>query len=63
MRARNPQMFQLIEKMQKNNSNPQEMINEITSKYKPEQINSFRQYANNFGISNEQLDNLGIKTK
>ena len=49
--------------MQKNNNNPNEMINQIISKYKPEQINNFRQYANNFGISNEQLDNLGIKAK
>lgn len=63
MRARNPQIFQMLEKMQKNNNNPNEMINQIISKYKPEQINNFRQYANNFGISNEQLDNLGIKAK
>lgn len=56
-------MFQTIEKMQKNNGNPQELLNQITSKYTPEQVKSFRQYANNFGVSNEQLDKFGIKTK
>ena len=40
-----------------------EMINQITSKYTPEQMNSFRKYANGFGVTNEQLDKLGIKVK
>ena len=56
-------MFQQFQNLQKNQSNPQEFLNEITSKYTPEQLQSFRQYANGFGISNEQLDKVGIKTK
>ena len=60
---RNPQVFQQFQNLQKNQSNPQDFLNEITSKYTPEQLQSFRQYANGFGISNEQLDKVGIKTK
>ena len=63
LKAKNPQIFQQFQNLQKNQSNPQEFLNEITSKYTPEQLTQFRQYANSFGISNEQLDNVGIKTK
>ena len=54
-------MFQMISQAQKNQSNPQEMINNMISKYKPEQINNFKQFANGFGISNEELNKYGIK--
>lgn len=60
---RNPQVFQQFQNLQKSQSNPQEFLNQLTSKYTPEQVNQFRQYANGFGISNEQLDKVGIKTK
>ena len=63
LKMRNPQAFQQVQNLQKNQSNPQEFLNQITSKYSPEQINQFRQYANGFGITNEQLDKFGIKTK
>ena len=56
-------MFQQYQNLQKNQSNPQEFLNEITNRYTPEQLTQFRQYANSFGISNEQLDKVGIKTK
>ena len=49
--------------MQKSQNNPQELINNMISKYSPEQINAFRQYANGFGISNEQLDKFNINSK
>ena len=60
---RNPQLFRQFQNLQKGQNNPQELINEMMSKYKPEQIKAFRQYANGFGITNEQLDNFGIKVK
>ena len=47
--------------MQKNQNDPKEMIKQMTSKYKPEQIENFKKYANGFGITNEQLENFGIK--
>ena len=31
--------------------------------YTPEQLQQFRQFANGFGISNEQLDKYGINSK
>lgn len=60
---RNPQLFKQFQNLQKGQNNPQELINEMIGKYKPEQIKAFRQYANGFGITNEQLDNFGIKVK
>ena len=63
LKAKNPQAFQQFLNLQKNQSNPQEIINQMVSKYSPEQINSFKKYANGFGITNEQLEKFGIKTK
>ncbi len=61
MKAKNPQIFQQFQNFQKNQNDPQKIIKDMTSKYTPEQVQSFRQYANGFGISNEQLDKFGIK--
>lgn len=47
----------------KNNGNPQELLQQTMSKYTPEQIKNFTQFANNMGISNEQLNQYGINTK
>lgn len=60
---RNPQIFQQFQKLQKNQNNPQEYLNELMSRYKPEQINQFRQYVKGFGFTDEQLNNYGIKAK
>ena len=57
---RNPQVFQQFQNLQKSQSNPQEFLNQMTSKYTPEQLQSFRQYANGFGISDEELTKFGI---
>ena len=63
IRAKNPQIFQTIIQAQKNQNNPQELINNVIGNYNPAQINRFRQYANGFGISNEELDKFGINAK
>ena len=60
---RSPQAFQQFQNLQKSQNNPQEFLNTIVSKYTPEQLNQFRQYANSFGFSNEQLDKYGINSK
>lgn len=60
---RSPQAFQQFQNLQKNQNNPQEFLNTIVSKYTPEQLNQFRQYANSFGFTNEQLDKFGINSK
>lgn len=56
-------MFQQFQNLQKNQSNPQDLINNMIQKYKPEQLNQFRQFAKGFGITDEQLDKFGINSK
>lgn len=63
MKMKNPQMFQMFQNLQKNQSNPQEIINNVIGNYKPEQIQQFRQYAKGFGITDEQLNKFGINSK
>ena len=64
LKARNPQFFQMINQARQNNSNPQELYKEITSKYTPEQMQKFTNFAKQFGFSEEQLNQLnGINTK
>ena len=59
---KNPQAFHQYEEIRKNN-NPQQFLSQITNSYTPEQLNNFRQFANSFGISNEQLQKFGINSK
>lgn len=63
LKARNPQAFSQLEQLKKNNGNPQEFLNQLTSNYTPEQRQQFMKYANNFGFTNEQLNNFGINAK
>ena len=60
---RNPQTFQQFQDLQKSQSNPQQFLNDMISKYTPDQMNNFIKFANGFGITNEQLNNFGIKVK
>jgi predicted flavoprotein YhiN len=60
---RNPQQANQIQQMMSNNGNPQELLKQTMSRYSPEQLKQFIQYANNMGISNEQLNQVGINTK
>ena len=56
-------MFQKFQNLQKSQSDPQDVLNDMIKDYSPKQIQDFRKFASGFGISNEQLDNFGIKTK
>ncbi len=56
-------MFQQFQNLQKNQNDPKEVINNMIGNYKSKQIQDFRKFAKSFGISDEQLDNFGIKTK
>jgi hypothetical protein len=47
----------------KNQNEPKEILNQITSQYTAEQLKQFQQFANGFGISNEQLNQYGINSK
>ena len=63
LKAKNPQIFQQFQNLQKNQSNPNEILKQMTSNYTPEQIESFRQFAHGFGITDEQLNKYGINAK
>lgn len=58
---RNPQAFQKVQNLMKNNNDPQALLNEITKGYTQEQRTEFMKFANGYGISNEQLNKYGIK--
>ena len=51
------------EELRKSNGNPQELLNQITGNYTPEQRQAFMRFANGFGITDEQLNNFGINSK
>ena len=56
-------MFQFLEQAQKNQSNPQEILNQITKNYKPEQMQNLIRSAKSFGFTDEQLRQYGINSK
>ena len=56
-------MFQQFQNLIKNQNNPQELLNNMFSKYSPKQKQKFTKFANGFGISNEQLSQYGINSK
>lgn len=58
---RNPQMFQQFQSLVKSKNDPNKILSDMTSKYSPEQMKQFMQFANGFGITNEQLSKYGIK--
>ena len=63
LKMRNPQAFQQVNQLIKNNGNPQEFFKQITGNYSPEQMKQFRQLATNFGYSEEKLNEYGINAK
>ena len=56
-------MFQLIKQAQKNQNNPQELLNQITKDFKPEQMRGLINSAKSFGFTDEQLSQYGINLK
>lgn len=56
-------MFQQFQNLAKNQKNPNEILNQMTSKYTPQQMQDFIKFANGFGITNEQLSKYGINVK
>lgn len=60
---KNPQALNQIKELRKNNGNPQELLNQITGNYTPEQKQQFMKFANGFGFTEEQLKGFGINSK
>ena len=65
LKARNPQIFQMIEQARINQNNPIEVFKQVTSKYSTEQMDSFYKQAKNMGFSDELINEVknGINTK
>ena len=51
-------MFQVINQARENKKNPMEMFREITSKYTPEQMDSFYSQAEKMGIPIELIEQV-----
>lgn len=56
-------MFQMFQNLQKNQNNPQEILNNMMNGYTSEQIQNFKKFASGFGITEEQLNQFGIGKK
>jgi len=54
-------MFQQFQNLLKSKNDPNKILNDMTSKYTPEQMQQFIQFASGFGITGEQLSKYGIK--
>lgn len=64
MKAKNPQMFQMVEQAQKNQSNPLDLFKQLTSKNTPEQMESFYKKIEQMGFNPDVINQLkGINTK
>jgi len=63
LKAKNPKAFQQFESFMSNKGDPQQLLRQVTQGYTPEQIKQFSQFANNFGITNAQLSEVGIISK
>ena len=65
LKARNPQIFQMIEQARVNQNNPIELFKQVTSKYSPEQMDNFYKQAKNMGFSDDLINEVknGINTK
>lgn len=53
IKSRNPNLFKQFQGMQ--NNNPQDILNQLI---KPEQREAFSKYAKNFGVTEEQLNQV-----
>lgn len=56
-------MFQQFQNLRQNQNSPQEILKNMIDKYTPEQLQDFRKFAVGFGITDEQLNKVGINTK
>ena len=58
LKAKNPQMFQMIEQAQKNQSNPIDLFKQITEKNTPEQMEQFYKKIEQLGIPTDVINKL-----
>ena len=65
LKAKNPQMFQRIEQLRQNQSNPIEIFKQVTNGYSNDQMNNFYNQARNMGFSDDLINQLknGVDTQ
>lgn len=59
-------MFQVVEQARNNNSNPMDLLKQVTNGYTPEQMSNLFARAKQIGVPDnvlEQIQNNGINTK
>ncbi len=58
LRTKSPQVLQSFEAMRQNNSNPMEILGQITGGFSKEQMQGFMTFAKNFGVPNDVLSQI-----
>ena len=58
MKARNPQLVQMVEQAQKNQNNPVEVFKQITKEKTPEQMEGFYKQIEQMGFSPDVINKL-----
>ena len=58
LKAKNPQMFQMVDQARQNQSNPIDIFKQITSKNTPEQMENFYKKVEQLGFSPEVINQL-----
>ena len=58
LKARNPQMFKMVEQAQQNNNNPVELFKQITNKKSPEQMKAFYKQIEQMGFPSDVISKL-----
>ena len=58
LKARNPQLLQMVEKAQQNQSNPVDFFKQITSKRSPEQMEMFYKQVEQMGFPSDVINQL-----
>lgn len=55
---KNPQVFNQVEQLRKNNSNPMEMLKQVTGNYDNKQMEGLWQKAKQFGVPDETIQQV-----
>lgn len=58
LRARNPQMFQMINQARNNGANPQDFMKQVMNGATPEQMQNVLTQAKNMGAPDEVLNQI-----
>lgn len=58
LKARNPQMFKMVEQAQQNKSNPIDLFKQITNQRSPEQMKMFYNQVEQMGFSPDVINKL-----